>query len=120
MTEELLTVTTTSAATRIAVLSVAGELDHDSRAVLSDAAEAAIRTGHDRLILDLGGVSFCDSGGLALFAELHRRAAAGDGELRLACLQPPVLAVLRATNLDRILPLHPTVDAAVQAAQARG
>jgi len=116
MTEQILTVTTRNATSRIAVLSAAGELDHDSRTILNDAAESAIRNGQDWLIIDLDAVSFCDSGGLALFVELHKLAAAGDGQLRLARPRPPVCAVLHATNLDRILALHSTVDAAIQAA----
>jgi anti-sigma B factor antagonist len=120
MTEQILTVTTESVAPRTVVLSAVGELDHDSRGVLADAADAAVRTGHDRLILDLSGVTFCDSGGLALFVELHKNAAAGDGQLRLARCRAQVSAVLHATNLDRILALHSTVDAAVRAALSTG
>jgi len=117
MTQQILTVTTRHPAPRLAVLSAAGELDHDSRTVLADAAETAVRGGRDLLVIDLTAVTFCDSGGLALFVELHRNATAGEGQVRLAGTQPPVLTVLHATNLDRILPLHPTVESAVRAAQ---
>jgi anti-anti-sigma factor len=116
MTEPILTVTASTPAARVVVLSAAGELDHDSRQVLGDAADTAVGTGHDRLVIDLAAVSFCDSGGLALLVELHKKAVAAGGELRLAGPQPPVTAVLHATNLDRILALHSTVEAAVQAA----
>ena len=120
MMDELLTVTTKTTVGQVAVLSVAGEIDHDSRIVLSDAAEAAIGQGHVRIVIDLAGVTFCDSGGLNLFVDLHRRTAARGGMLRLAALQPAVTAVVRATNLDRLLHLHATVGEAVGAAGHTG
>jgi anti-sigma B factor antagonist len=120
MTDQLLTVATTTSSGQVTVLSAAGEIDHDSRHALDDAAESALREGRIRLVIDLGAVTFCDSGGLSLFVGLHRRTTALGGQLRLACLQPPVTAVLRATNLDRILPLHPTVAEAVNAALPTG
>jgi anti-anti-sigma factor len=120
MTEQILTVTPAESTDQVAVLVAAGEIDHDSRDVLSDAATDALQNGASRLVLDLAAVSFCDSGGLSLFLDLHRDTTARGGSLRLACVQPPVLAVIRATNLDRLLPLHPTVEDAVRASLATG
>jgi len=120
MMEPILTVTATETTEPVTVLAAAGEIDHDSRYVLSDAADEALQHGDHRLIIDLSGVSFCDSGGLGLFVDLHNRTTARGGWLRLACAQPPVIAVLRATNLDRLLPLHPTLEDALRAAQAAG
>ena len=116
MIEPILTVTTAAPAPGVTVLSAAGEIDHDSHHVLGDAAEAALRDSGGLLVIDLTEVTFCDSGGLSLFVGLHKRATATGGRLRLACPQPPVLAVLHATNLDRLLSVHPTVDEAVRAA----
>jgi anti-sigma B factor antagonist len=120
MTQQLLTVTTTPTAGQVTVLSAAGEIDHDSRLILEDAAHAALQDGSSRLVLDLAAVTFCDSGGLSLFVDLHKKTAALGGQLRLACVQPSVTAVLLATNLERLLPLHPTVAEAVDAAQPIG
>jgi anti-sigma B factor antagonist len=120
MTQQALTVTTTSTAGQVTVLSAAGEIDHDSRPILEDAAYAALRDGGSRLVIDLAAVTFCDSGGLSLFVDLHKRTAALGGQLRLARVQPPVTAVLLATNLDRLLPIHATVAEAVEGAQPTG
>jgi anti-sigma B factor antagonist len=118
MTHQTLTVTPATGAGEVTVLAVTGEIDHDSRQILGDAAEAAFQAGHRRLVLDLAGVTFCDSGGLSMLVDLHKRAATRGGQLRLAAVQPPVTTVLLATNLDRMLLLHPTVAAAVDAASA--
>jgi len=120
MTQPTLTVTTSNSAEEPTVLSVAGEIDHDSRDILGDAADAAFQAGRRRLVVDLSAVTFCDSGGLSLLVDLHKRAAALGGELRLAGVQPPVTTVLLATNLDRFLRLHPTVAEAVDSLRSGG
>ncbi len=120
MMEPILTVTETDTSEPVTVLAAAGEIDHDSRYVLGDAAADVLRRGDRRLIIDLSGVSFCDSGGLSLFLDLHRDTTAQGGSLRLARVQPPVLAVIRATNLDRLLPVDPTVEDAVRASLPTG
>jgi anti-anti-sigma factor len=119
MTEQILTVTADHVADAVTVLTAAGEIDHDSRNVLGDAAAAALQRGSTRLVLDLGGVTFCDSGGLSLFLQLHKETTGRGGSLHLAGARAPVLSVLTATNLDRLLALHPTVADAVHASTAR-
>jgi anti-anti-sigma factor len=112
MTEPILTVAQRSGPYEVPVLAVDGEIDHDSRRVLQDAATPHVERRGGRLIIDLGNVTFCDSGGLSLFVDLHRRAEAGDGWLRLAGPQGMVLGVLKATNLDRMFTLYDSVDTA--------
>ncbi len=113
--EQILTVTATEAAGAVPVLAAAGEIDHDSRRVLDEAAAAVLQNGGSRLVIDLTGVTFCDSGGLSLFLDLHRTAAARGGSLRLAGAGAAVLSVIHTTNLERMLLLHPTVEDAVRA-----
>jgi anti-sigma B factor antagonist len=117
MTDHFLTVTTVER-DGVVVLAATGEIDRESRDVLGDAAGTA--TGEGLLVIDLTGVTFCDSSGLSLFVELHRKARVSGGELRLAGLQDMVATVVRATNLDRLLLLHPSVDDAVAAARRAG
>lgn len=118
MTHPILTVAERSGPHGVTVLAVDGEIDHDSRTVLLDAAAPHVDRPGARLIIDLSAATFCDSGGLSLFVELHRRAEVGGGWLRLAGPQGMVLGVLKATNLDRMFPLHDSVDTAA-ADQAR-
>jgi anti-sigma B factor antagonist len=104
MTDDELRVRTARVDDQVTVLTVTGELDRDSMAVLGAAADAALAAGATRLVLDLGALTFCDSSGLRLFVELHKRTA-----VRLADVRPPVSTVIEAVNLERMLTLHPTV-----------
>jgi anti-sigma B factor antagonist len=118
MTQDILTVTRADTTPSVPVLAAAGELDHDSCDLLRDAADAALPDRGNRLVIDLGAVSFCDSGGLSLLLDLHRLTTARGGSLQLARVQPPVLSVIHATSLDRLLNLCPTVEDAVRASLA--
>jgi anti-sigma B factor antagonist len=106
--EQHLRVRTEKVDDRVTVLTAAGELDRDTMAVLGAAAGAALDAGATRLVLDLAPLTFCDSSGLRLFVELHRRTS-----LHLAGVRPPVATVIQVVNLDRMLALHPTVEEAI-------
>ena len=120
MSEQILTVAAEHVTDSVVVLTPTGEIDRDSQSVLDEAAAEAIADGSDRLVIDLGAVSFCDSSGLGLFVRLHRQFTGRGGSLRLAGAQPLVRTVLEATNLDRLFPAYPTLEQAVQAALAAG
>ena len=96
------------------VLTVAGEIDRDSARHLRQAAHDAIRRGRPRLILDLGRVTFCDSSALSLLIDLHRRAHADGGWLRLAAPQAGLCSMLRVTHLDTMFAVYDSVHAAAQ------
>ena len=113
MTSEILTVSAYPGPGRSQVLLVAGEIDRDSRAVLREAADQALREAPDLLVLDLAGVTFCDSSGLSLFVDLHRQRAAGNGRVALAAASPSLRDMLRITRLDRLFPPYATVEEAI-------
>jgi anti-sigma B factor antagonist len=91
---------------------VAGEL----RATLLQLVEHGAR----KLVLDLPKVEFIDSSGLgALVSALKRlKQVDGRGDIRLAQVQPPVLAVLEIIRLHRVFAMFPTLDAARHSFQA--
>jgi anti-sigma B factor antagonist len=108
MTDEPLQVSTEKVDDRVTVLIATGELDRDTMRILGAAADAALEAGATRLVLDLGPLTFCDSSGLRLFVELHKRT-----DLRLADVRPPVATVIQVVNLHRMLALHPSVRDAI-------
>lgn len=84
------------------VLRVTGELDHETAPDLLDAVTDELAEGAPpaELVLDLAGVSVCDSSGLsALIVALRRTTAAGTA-LRLASLPPRLLRVIKVTGLE--------------------
>ena len=64
------------------------------------------------VVVDLSQTEFVDSSGLgALIGGLKRARVAG-GDLRIAAVPEQVHAVLRLTNLDRVLSLYETPETA--------
>jgi anti-sigma B factor antagonist len=71
--------------------------------------EETVASGETHIVVDLGQVTFIDSSGLgALISALKATRQAG-GDLRIADVPEQVMTVLRLTNLDRVLRVHPTV-----------
>jgi anti-anti-sigma factor len=118
MTEQILTTTAERVTASVTVLSAFGEIDRDSKQVLADAAAPEAQGDGRRLVIDLTGVTFCDSAGLNLLFQLHSQLAGRGGSLSVAGAQDFVLRTLRVVNLDRLIPVHATVDDAVRAASA--
>jgi phospholipid transport system transporter-binding protein len=55
--------------------------------------------------IDLAGVSHCDSAGVALLVEWLRQARTDSRDLRFVNPTPQMLAIIKVTNLDMLLPL---------------
>jgi len=56
------------------VVSVTGDLDVSTAAQLADTVNAELREAPGRVVLDLGGLAFCDSLGLGTLVVLSRTA----------------------------------------------
>jgi anti-sigma B factor antagonist len=94
-----------------------GRLDtHSARALLGDATEL-FRQGVVRIVVDLAGVTYIDSLGVAALGALLRRAPEG-AKIALAGAGDQVLPVLRVTHLHEVFPIYATVTAATTALDA--
>ena len=78
-------------------------------AKISDVAD----NGIERLILDLSGIEFHDSAGLGVLMILYGNMKIHGGQLRIVAPGAKVLDVLKLTHTDSILPIDPTLEAAL-------
>jgi anti-sigma B factor antagonist len=71
--------------------------------------------GQRRVVVDMSDVHFVDSSGLgALVSALKTiKLLKGDGDIRLANVQPPVVALLEIIRLHRVFASYPSVEQAV-------
>jgi anti-sigma B factor antagonist len=77
-----------------------------------DEMRIATAEGIGRVVLDLGKVDFLDSSGLgALVAAMKQLGK--ERPLELAALSPTVAKVLKLTCMDRVFPIHDSVEAAL-------
>lgn len=66
-----------------------------------------------KLVLDLSGVSSMDSAGIGELALLQTWAQGKNASLKCAGPNPLVSTLLELTNLDSVLEVHPSLDAAL-------
>jgi anti-sigma B factor antagonist len=71
--------------------------------------------GTPKIVVNLKGVDYIDSGGLGMLVGLLVSARNRGGELKLASPRKRVKDVLRRTNLDRIFRVYGSNDEAVAA-----
>jgi len=89
------------------VAAVVGELDMSNADDIHQQLRAAA-SGATALVVDLSGLGFIDSAGIAILDRLHRELATGPTELRISATPDSVAArTLRLAGMDRVLPMAP-------------
>ncbi|GLX95066.1 STAS domain-containing protein [Herbidospora sp. NBRC 101105] len=101
----------------IGVLAPEGEIDAVTRSILAAALNEALAAPGTRLILDLSGVTFLDSGGLGTISDQHRAARENGGMLSVYGGDPRRTRVLWLTGMADWLPVHPDLTTALAAVQ---
>jgi anti-sigma B factor antagonist len=103
------------AADEAMVVTAVGELDIQTAPILRQAIGIAVEdSGGSRLALDLSGVSFMGSTGLALLLETARRLAQREGWLRLVIdSRSAAFEALEITGLDKVFTFYGTLGEAL-------
>lgn len=99
MSHQLLTIETTQLAAGHVRLRLTGELDYDSAPELIAAAAKLRGDAEAPVLVDLTGVTLCDSSGLSALLTVHRAA----GAIRLSGVSPQVQRMLDRTGLSELL-----------------
>ena len=110
-----LEVRTERAADGAVVVKVVGELDLSTQEQLRDALVAAA-DAENPVVVDLSECAFIDSSGIRALLVGHE-ALAGNGRggrMVVAGPQPPVQRVLEMTGLGEAIPVHESVEKALQ------
>jgi len=67
-----------------------------------------------QIVVNLSGVNFVDTSGLAMLVKFMKHCRENQGDLRLCCLQQPVRIIFELTRLDKALGIYPDESAAVE------
>jgi anti-sigma B factor antagonist len=110
-TDEPITVSLEEPLPGTALLRVAGEVDMLSSPTLRDTIAAALGEARQRLIIDLDGVEFLGTSGLAALVEGRTSAAERNTELWLVCSRRQVLRPLRIAGLIDLFQVADTLEA---------
>ncbi|MFD8232451.1 anti-sigma factor antagonist [Streptomyces sp. NPDC059696] len=100
------------------VLEFRGEIDLAAASEIAPHLDRETDRPAARVVVDLSGIDFFDCSGLRLLYRARSRVLDRRGQMLLVCAHPLTLRVLRITGLSRLLPPHPTLDAALEQPEA--
>jgi anti-sigma B factor antagonist len=109
---ELETIPTPDSQERV-VLAASGALNAVSAPTFRAHLNAIVSEGRSELVVDLSGVSFMDSSGLAALVSGLKTARSTGGTLKLAGPQAQARLVFELTLMDQVFQIYESVEAAL-------
>ncbi|WP_079083942.1 STAS domain-containing protein [Streptomyces longwoodensis] len=103
---------TVTATDGIRVLSLAGELDHDTGEALRQALDVT-GTARPRIVVDMRRVTFMDSTGINLLVAAYQTVTRDGGWIRLAAPTDSVLRTLQLVGVDDLIDCRTTLREAL-------
>lgn len=74
---------------------------------------------HQGVVVDLSGVAYIDSSGIACLVEAYQTARHQGGSFSLAAISPAALRVLKLARLDEVFIIHEKVEQALKGTESR-
>ena len=96
------------------VLAVEGSIDIYSSPELRGELKGALEKQAPRIVIDMQGVSFVDSSGLATLIEALQKVNGYQGKLVLCSMSSQVMGVFQLANLDHIFQIKETRETALE------
>ena len=98
----------------VTVVTLPGEVDMVSIAAVRDDLFSSLNRGSVHLVVDARATTFLDSTGINALVRVRERAERMGGSVHLVTESPPVQRVLALTQLDRVVAVVPTMQAALE------
>jgi len=100
---------------KAAVVEMAGEINLAHSNQLQDDLTEVIAKQPQRVVLDLAGVTYMDSSGIASLVKMLSRTRAIGASLHLAAMSDRVRSLFEITRLDDVFHIHATCEEALDA-----
>jgi anti-sigma B factor antagonist len=97
--DDVITLSTTTGEDGVVTVTVVGEVDTFTAPVLRSSLDTQLEQQPSELVIDLSGVQFLGSAGLAVLVETQKSARSRDVELRLVATTRAVTRPLEVTGL---------------------
>jgi anti-sigma B factor antagonist len=114
VTDPVLTVDRQPHPSGATVLAVSGELDHHTAPRLTLALDDMPFGPDADVVIDLSGLTYCDSTGITVLITADQRAREAGSRLLLAGTGADLLRVFRIVGLDHVLSFRPTLQDALE------
>ncbi|MEV6750897.1 STAS domain-containing protein [Streptomyces sp. NPDC051214] len=94
------------------VVELTGELDHESCSQLRAVLPGLSLQPGQQLVIDLAGITLCDSSGISALIAARNHALAVGAAIALAAVPGRISRILALVGLSQIFPTYPTAHAA--------
>ncbi|MFF8830920.1 STAS domain-containing protein [Streptomyces sp. NPDC015131] len=94
------------------VVEIHGDLDHHTAGHLRAALREVPLAPGQLLVLDLRGLTFCDSSGISVLIAAHRQAGAAQARMALEHVPEAVTRTLGIVGLDQLFDIRPALPPA--------
>lgn len=91
----------TRSAGDVTIFELAGRFDNYSTPAIAEQLDRMVQVDSPKIIVDLSGVTFVDSTGLATLVQGMKRSRQQGGDLLLCGLQRSVFMIFELTRLDK-------------------
>ena len=98
----------------VTVVALKGEVDLENSPAAREILLKSIG-GADRVLVDLSGVTYIDSSGVASLVEALQASRKGGTQFALAAASEPTRRVLELARLDKVFTMHESVAAGIGA-----
>ena len=94
------------------VVELSGELDYDSYTQVRELLPGLALSDGQQLVVDLAGVTFCDSSGITALLAARNHALAARAAIALAAVPAHISRIFHMVGLDQVFPAHATAQEA--------
>lgn len=92
---------------RVLTVAITGEIDHhQARSIMAELDRYMDQFLPRKLTVDLEGLTFMDSSGIAVILRVYRRVGELNGEMTIRHVPAQAAKVLKAADLDRFIPFE--------------
>jgi anti-sigma B factor antagonist len=97
----------------VVIVHCQGRIVYRDEAIALSRVVGEILHNTNKLVLDLSGVTAMDSAGIGELALLQTWAQDRNAEFKCAAARPLIRTLLDLTNLDSVVEVHPSIEAAL-------
>jgi anti-sigma B factor antagonist len=92
---------------------IKGDIDINSSPEIRDSFEKVLKNKAMKVLVNLNGVSYVDSSGLATLVEMLKKTRSYGGKLRISNLEPKVKSLFEITKLEKLFEIFETAEDAI-------
>lgn len=102
-----MTIESTPYSGNIWLVTASGRLDQSQAGQLEETLQALLKEGHNRLVVDMAGVDYINSGGLRCLVTAWRMARQENGDVLLCSMTPRVYDIFKMIGFDKVFRIFP-------------